>query len=339
MQVGTKPISKGDENMRKRASTYSTAAGSILAVTALAACGGGEEAVEDYPSREIEMIIPWDPGGGSDIEGRLVTEHAENHIDTNFVNVNIPGVGGTVGLEELADEQPDGYTLGQVHEGLIVAHHSDITQINYDTFEPIAAMSSADQILAVSTDLGVDTLDEFVELGQQEEINFGGTVSGIPRIWVEQMAQELEIDYNMIGYEGLAEAIQALAGGHIDAAIVDYPSASDFVEAGDMEFIAIGTEERLDHLPDTPTFVEEGYELTMGLNRGYVAPEGTPDEIIERLGEWFEATAEDQDYIDAVENVGAQVDFMGPEAYREHLDEQNDIISGIIEELGDELEE
>jgi tripartite-type tricarboxylate transporter receptor subunit TctC len=324
--------------MKRKNSGLLLLTGAAAGTALLTACGG-EESIEDYPSREIEMVIPWDPGGGSDIEGRLVTEHVSETMDNDFVVVNLPGVGGTVGLEELTEEPADGYTLGQVHEGLLVAHHSDITPINYDDFEPIAAMSSADQILAVSSEMDVDSLEEFVEYGQNEEITFGGTVSGIPRIWVEQMAQELDINYNMVGYEGLAEAIQALAGDHIDAAIVDYPSAESFVAAGDMDFIAIGTDERVERLPDIPTFEEEGYDLTLGLNRGYVAPEGTSEEIIEYLGEQFEETANDPAYIEAVENVGAEVDFMGPAEYREHLEEQDEIISGIIEELGDELEE
>ncbi|GAE27191.1 hypothetical protein JCM9140_3315 [Halalkalibacter wakoensis JCM 9140] len=307
----------------------------ILSLTAilLAGCGSNEASVDAYPEREIEMIIPWAPGGGSDIEGRLVTEHAQNHIDTTFVNVNLPGVGGTVGLEELEEKEANGYHLGQIHEGLLVAHHSGITPINFDNFIPIAAMSSADQILAVASHLDITTLEEFVELGQNEEIRFGGTVSGIPRVWLEQMGQELDINYNLVGYEGLGEAIQALAGGHIDAAIVDYPSARDFVEAGHMNFLAVGTQERLEHAPDVPTFTEEGYDILLSINRGYVAPIGTPQEVIDYLGQVFEDTANDQAYIEGVTSAGASVNFMGPEAYKAHLESQDAIIKAIIEEI------
>ncbi len=301
----------------------------------LAACGEEDSgaAVENYPEREVEMIIPWAPGGGSDIEGRLVAEHAGNHFDQSFVVINSPGVGGTVGLEELTEREADGYSIGQVHEGLLVAHHTDITPINYDSFEPIASMSASDQILAVSNDLGIDSLEEFVEYGKENEVRFGGTVAGIPRVWVEQLGRALEINYNLVGYEGLSEAIQALAGGHIDAAIVDYSSANEFVEAGHMKFLAIGTSERIERLPDVPTFVESGYDVTMSINRGYVAPEGTDPAIIEKLAASFEETANDPAYIEAVQNVGTEVDFMGPEEYRTHLEEQDEIISEIVQDL------
>ncbi|MDQ0256627.1 tripartite-type tricarboxylate transporter receptor subunit TctC [Evansella vedderi] len=301
----------------------------------LVACNNSEASIDDFPTKEIEMIIPWAPGGGSDIEGRIVIEHVQNHLESNIVPINLPGVGGTVGLEELEEKTADGYTLGQIHEGLIVAHHSGITPINYDSFEPIAAMSSTDQILAVASHLNINTLEEFVEYGQTEEVRFGGTVAGIPRVWVEQMGQALGINYNLVGYEGLGEAIQALAGGHIDAAIVDYASASDFVEAGHMKFIAIGTEERVEIAPDLPTFVENGYDITLGLHRGYVAPKGTPQEIIEKLGKVFEEAANNPEFLEAIGNVGASVSFMGPEAYKEHLDRQNAIIKEIIQEISE----
>ncbi len=307
----------------------------MLAAAMLAGCGEAEGAAEEYPEREIELTIPWSPGGGSDIEGRIVAEHAEKNIDTSFVIVNLPGVGGTVGLEELAEKEANGYNIGQIHEGLLVAHHTGITEINYDTFEPIASMSSSDQILAVSSDLGVDTLEEFVEYGQSNEVRFGGTVAGIPRVWVEQLGRSLDINYNLVGYEGLSEAIQALAGGHIDAAIVDYASARDFVEAGHMKFLAIGTEERSESLPDLPTFTEKGYDITLSVVRGYVAPEGTPQEAIDVLAETFEETANDPEFVEAIRNVGSEVNFMGPEEYREYLDKQDAIIEEISADIAE----
>lgn len=315
--------------------TMMTAAVALTAF-GLAACGGENgDSAENYPEREVELIIPWSPGGGSDIEGRLVAEYTAENFDSSFVVINSPGVGGTVGLEELSEKEPDGYSLGQIHEGLLVAHHTDITSINYDTFIPIAAMSSSDQILAVPSDFEADTLEEFIAYGQENEIRFGGTVAGIPRVWVEQLGKELGINYNLVGYEGLSEAIQALAGGHIDAAIVDYSSANEFVEAGHMKFLAIGTSERVENLPDVPTFLEEGHDITMSINRGYVAPEGTDPAIIEKLAEAFEATAQNQEYIDAVGNVGSSVNFMGPDEYGAYLDEQNELISEIVSEISE----
>nr|WP_236782445.1 tripartite tricarboxylate transporter substrate binding protein [Allobacillus saliphilus] len=282
------------------------------------------------------MTIPWSPGGGSDIEGRFVAEHAAEYIGEDIVPVNVPGVGGTVGLEDLTKKDADGYNIGQIHEGLLVAHHSDVTEINYDSFEPIASMSSSDQILAVSTDMGVETLEELVEYGQNNTIQFGGTVAGIPRVWVEQMAKELDVQHNLVGYEGISEAIQALAGGHIDAAIVDYKSGIDFVKADEINFVAIGTTERIETAPDLPTFQEKGYDITMGINRGYVAPEGTPEEIVEQLEKALEETSKDEDYVEAVQNAGSSVNFMGTEEYKEYLDKQDKIISDVIEEVAAE---
>ncbi|MFD2044726.1 Bug family tripartite tricarboxylate transporter substrate binding protein [Ornithinibacillus salinisoli] len=299
----------------------------------LVACGNEGDSAEDYPNREIEVVIPWDPGGGSDIEGRVVVDHAEEALDQSLVVVNIPGVGGTIGAEELLEQEPNGYHIGQIHEGHLVAHHTGVSEVNYDDFEPIASMSASNQILAVSSEMNVDSLEEFVEYGQDSQINFGGTVSGIPRVWVEQIGKELGINYNLVGYEGLGEAIQALAGAHVDAVIVDYPSAIEFVEAGHMNFIAIGTEERTDTLPDVPTFKELGYDITMGINRGYVAPGGTDPEIIKILSDKFEKVANSEGFKEDIENLGANVNFMNHEEYADYLEKQNVIIEEIIADI------
>ncbi|WP_382401121.1 Bug family tripartite tricarboxylate transporter substrate binding protein [Lentibacillus salinarum] len=305
----------------------------VSAAMVLAACGNDENSAENYPDREIEMTIPWDPGGGSDIEGRVVTDHVSEALDESMVVVNVPGVGGTVGMEELLEQDANGYHIGQMHEGHLVAHHTDVTDVNYDDFEPIASMSASDQLLAVSNDLNVDSLEEFVEYGQENTIDFGGTVSGIPRVWVEQIGQELDINYNLVGYEGLGEAVQALAGGHVDAVIVDYPSAAEFVEAGHMSFLGIGTEERNDTLPDVPTFKEKGYDLTMGINRGYVAPGGTDPEIIEMLSNTFEEVANRDAFVKEIEDLGASVNFMNHDEYANYLENQNQVIKETIENI------
>ncbi|WP_196493720.1 tripartite tricarboxylate transporter substrate binding protein [Ornithinibacillus caprae] len=299
----------------------------------LASCGNEANSTENYPNREIEMVIPWDPGGGSDIEGRVVVEHVEEALNQSMVVVNIPGVGGTIGAEELLEKDPNGYHIGQIHDGHLVAHHTGVTEVNYDDFEPIASMTASNQILAVSSEMNVDSLEEFVEYGKDNQINFGGTVSGIPRVWVEQIGTELGIKYNLVGYEGLGEAIQALAGAHVDAVIVDYPSAIEFVEAGHMKFIAIGTEEREDKLSDVPTFKESGYDILMGINRGYVAPGGTDPEIIQILSEKFEEVASSDDFIEDVENLGASVNFMNHEDYADYLENQNKVIEEITADI------
>ncbi|WP_164215886.1 tripartite tricarboxylate transporter substrate binding protein [Virgibacillus sp. YIM 98842] len=298
----------------------------------LAACGDDDSA-ENFPNREIEMTIPWDPGGGSDLEGRVVTDYVSEVIGEDMVVVNVPGVGGTIGAEELSQKDANGYHIGQIHDGHLVAYHSGITDINYDDFEPIGSMTTSYQIIAVSSDTGITSLEEFVEYGQENEINFGGTVSGIPRVWLEQVGQELDIQYNLVGYEGLGEAIQALAGGHVEAVIVDYPSSIEFVEAGHMNYIAVGTEERLDFLPDVPTFLEAGYDITFGLNRGYVAPAGTDPEIIQVLSEKFEEAAQNEEFIEEVNSLGVGVNFMNAEEYAQYLDEQNKVIEQTINEL------
>lgn len=305
---------------------------SVLAALASGFLASGANAL-DYPAREIELIVPWSPGGGSDVAMRIVAEHMGKYIDQNIIIVNIAGVGGTVGLEELTQRPADGYTLGQIHEGLLVSHHAGITDINYDDFEPIAAMTSTNQYLAVANHLEIDTFDEFVEYAKANTINMGSTIQGIPRIWAEIIARELEIDLNLVGYEGTGERVTALAGGHVDAIVVDYASAAEHVKAGNMKFIASATRQRMKLTPDVETFIENGYDVLLTINRGIVAPKGTPGEIISYLENVLEQTANDAEYVEAIENLGIEVDFMGSKDYLEYLQKQDDIIGSIMAEI------
>src|SRR5690606_3183770 len=131
----------------------------------LAACPADEGSVENYPSREVDMVIPWSPGGGSNLEGRSGANYTEEAIGQSVGVVNVACGGGTIGAEELLQKDPNGYHIGQIHDGHLVAHHSGITEVNYDDFVPIASMTASIQILAVSSELGIDTLEEFVEYG------------------------------------------------------------------------------------------------------------------------------------------------------------------------------
>jgi len=303
----------------------------------LVACGtaekpGASDALE-YPTREIEFIVPWAPGGGSDVAMRVVAEHMRKYIDQNIIIVNLAGVGGTVGLEDLTERPTDGYSIGQVHEGLMVSHHSGITDINYDSFEPIAAMTTTSQFVAIANHIEVNTLEEFIEYAQNNTINMGSTIQGIPRIWAETLVRELDLEINLVGYEGTGERVTALAGGHVDVIVVDYASAVEHVKAGNFKFIAAATRERFAQEPDVETFVENGYDIVMLVNRGIVAPKGTPQEIIEYLGDVFEQTANDPDYIAAIENLGVEVDFLGPADYAMYLEREDNLIKSILADI------
>ena len=316
------------ENYVKVASRHSKAKqrvlfGTIVTGVSLAFTGLSTAAfAEQYPDRAVEFIVPWAPGGGSDVLMRLVSNHIEPHLSQPMPVINMPGVSGTTGLADLADRDNDGYSIGQVHDGFMAAHHTGLTQNNWDDYEPIAAITASPQYLTVSADSDWETFEDFVEYAQENpgEIRFGVTLGGVPHIHGAMIEEAENLSFRYVGFEGTGERIRSLVGGHIDAAMGDIASSLQFVENDDLRFLAVGHTERMRQTPDVPTFSELGYdELNLSILRGLIAPKGTPEERIEIVASAIEALASEEEFITRVNNAGAEVQFMGTEEYREHL--------------------
>ncbi|MGM8850916.1 Bug family tripartite tricarboxylate transporter substrate binding protein [Salinicola halophyticus] len=277
---------------------------------------------DDYPDHAIEFIVPWSPGGGSDALMRIISNSAEKHIGQPMPVMNMPGVSGTIGLKELAQKDPDGYTVGQIHEGLMASNATGLTQLNWDDFQPIASLASSPQFLVVNADSDWKTFEDFAEYAKAHpgEIRVGATLGGIPHVHAAMIEDAIGAQFRYVGYEGTGARIRGLVGGHIDASIGDISSSLEFVKNGDLRFLAVGSKERLEQTPDVPTFKELGYDnLNLSINRGIVAPKGIDPAKVETLAKDFEAMSKDPEFIKRVNNAGAEVDFMGPQAYADYL--------------------
>lgn len=280
-----------------------------LVLSIFTSCAPKEEEVV-FPTKPIQFIVPWAPGGGSDVAMRIVAQHAEKYLGQPVTVVNIPGVSGTIGLMELAEKPADGYYIGLIHEGLVVAHHAGVTELNYDSFIPIANMTDTPQWLAAYADAPYDTIEEFYAYAQANpgDVNFGMTLKGVAHAWGASMAEQLGTEFNLIPYEGTGDRIKALAGGFIDVTVTDYASVVQFVENGDLKLLAVCSEERNPATPDLPTLVETGYDLVFSVRRGIVTPLETPDEIVEILAKALADTAADPEFVTDLANM--QIDTL-----------------------------
>jgi tripartite-type tricarboxylate transporter receptor subunit TctC len=297
--------------------------------------GAGAATAQDYPERPVEFIVPWGPGGGSDTLMRIVANHAEEHLGQPLAVINMPGVGGTVGLVELSRRDADGYTISQIHEGLLVASKTGLTDLNWDSFEPVALMTSSPQYFVVNADSPWQTFEDFAAFVKENpgEVRVGVTLGGVPHLHAAMIEEAAGLEFSYVGYEGTGERIRALVGGNLDAAIGDVSSSLQFVENGDLRFLATGATERLAQTPDVPTFKELGHDLELTITRGLVMPKGSPQEAIDTLEAALEETAQDEEFVQQINNAGAEVDFRGEEAYRQYLENLDATILRLVSRL------
>ncbi|SDY28807.1 Bug family tripartite tricarboxylate transporter substrate binding protein [Citreimonas salinaria] len=297
------------------------------------ASAAGPVAAQDYPERPVEFIVPWSPGGGSDTLMRLVANNIEPYLGVEMPVINMPGVGGTVGLQEASRRDADGYTISQVHEGLLAATATGLTDLAWDDFDPIALMTSSPQYLVASADQPFDTLQGMVDYAKENpgELTIGVTLGGVPHLHAAMIAEAYDIDWRYVGYEGTGERIRALVGGNLDLAIGDISSALQFVENGDLVFLATGATERDEQTPDVPTFMEEGADLDLAITRGIVMPKGSPQEARDTMEQALKELSEDETFVTQVNNAGAEVAFRGQDAYTQYLSNLNDTVERLAE--------
>jgi len=308
---------------------------SFLVATALALAWTCTAQAQDYPAQPIEFIVPWSPGGGSDTLMRIAASGMEKALPVAVPVINMPGASGTRGLKEATTREPDGYTIAQVHDGLLVSHRTGLTEVNWDDFEPVAQITSSPQFLTVRNDAPFTTFEDFVAYASDNpgEIRVGVTLAGVPHLHSAMIEDAAGVSFSYVGYEGTGERIRGLLGGTIDAAIGDVASAGEFVKNGDLRFLAVGSPERNPQFPEVPTFQELGHDLELSVNRGIVVPLGTPEERIAVLAAAAEAAAADPETAERLRNAGAVVQYRDPEGWRAYLEKLDATAQRLVDKL------
>lgn len=289
----------------------------------------------DYPERPVEFIVPWAPGGGSDTLMRLIANDIKPYLGVDMPIINMPGVGGTVGLREASRRAADGYTISQVHEGLLVASQIGLTELKWTDFEPIALMTSSPQYLVINGKAPYKTFEEFVTYAKAHpgEITMGVTLGGVPHLHAAMIEQAFGLKFSYVGYEGTGQRIRALVGANLDAAIGDISSSKQFVDNGDLIFLGVGSTKRVKEAPDVPTFAELGADIELSVTRGIVMPKGSPQEARDKMEAALKALAADETYIKQTNNAGAEVDFRGQVDYNKYLSKLDKTVSELAEVL------
>lgn len=258
------------------------AAGLALAAPAFA---------QDYPSRAIEYIIPFDPGGESDITARLQQPLMEEALG---VGVNVrhqPGGGGAVAWSEFQNNaEPDGHEIIGINIPHIVAQPIQRADAGYATedFDIITWFHLTPHVMVVRADSPFETLDDLLDFAREnpQSLTVGGSGTFTGNHLETLRLQELaEVQMTYIPFTGTGPLPAAVLGGHVGAVM---SNATLGVQLdGDVRVLAVAAEERLEIMPDTPTFQELGYDIVGGTYRGVAAPKGTPADRMEILADLF----------------------------------------------------
>ncbi|MDM0105412.1 tripartite tricarboxylate transporter substrate binding protein [Variovorax sp. J22R24] len=278
-----------------------------------------------YPTRPPHLIVPFTPGGSTDVLARSIGQELGRAWGQAVVVENIPGAGGSVGAEKVARAPADGYTLLMGHIGTLAINPSLYPRLGYDpvrSFAPVAWVARVPNVLVVHSSVPARTLAELIALAKARpgQLAYGSGGNGsAAHITMEYLKLQTECSFLHIPYRGTAPAVNDLLAGQVQVLFTGAPALLPHIKAGKIRALAVSSPRRIALLPDVPTVAESGVAGTKGFEAdqwyGVAAPAGTPAEIVSMLNQQINRSLESAEVKTRLAAEGAEATPATPQAF------------------------
>ncbi len=263
-----------------------TAAAVTLATVSLAVAAAWSQS-----ARPIKIIIPYPPGGGADVLARVVADTIGNMHGPTMVVEDRPGAGTVIGTEDVVRADPDGNTLLFGNNSALLVPH--LRHLDYDpltSLVPICNIATTPTVIVVNSASPYRTLADLLNAARAKpgELTFGAAPGAVSHVSFEMILHPANLKMTLVPFSGTPPQVNAVLGGHVDTAFVDYPAAAALLKSGKLRALAVGSLARINALPDVPTVSESGFkDFEMELWYGFFVPAKTPQTAISQLAQWF----------------------------------------------------
>jgi tripartite-type tricarboxylate transporter receptor subunit TctC len=314
----------------------------IAAVAVL--CAGAAHAA-DYPTRPVNLLVAFTPGGPSDVLARIVGRQLEKILGQPFVIDNRPGGAGNIAAETVAHAAPDGYTLLMGNNGLLATNQSLFKKLNFDggkDFAPISLIGSQPNILVVNPKLGINSMAELIAYAKANpgKLNYANSGFGAAaHLSAELFKSEAKVDIVSVSYKGAAPALQDLIAGHVQLMFATSASVVGFLRAGILRPLAVTTLKRFSLMPELATVAElglPGFDATTW--HGLVAPAGTPRGVIDTLNRATVQALTDADTLRQLHDLGVEVSSSTPEEFAAYIKSEIPKWAAVVKASGAQVE-
>jgi tripartite-type tricarboxylate transporter receptor subunit TctC len=262
----------------------------LAAAVILVALSGG--AAWSQAARTIKIVVPYPPGGSTDIMARLLTEQIGRAQGQTIVVENRPGAGSVTGTEAVSRAAPDGNTVLINNGAFVINPH--LRKVNYNpltSFEPICHLASSPSLIVVNSASPYRTLADLLEAARAKPGAL--TMASDGPAAIEMLKRAAKVDMTFVPYPGAAPAMNALLGEHVTSVFGTYPPVAEQLKAGTLRPLAAGSRTRIEALAEVPTVAESGYtDYKVEEWFGVLAPAKTPKDMLSRLAGWFTAALE-----------------------------------------------
>lgn len=287
-------------------------------------------ALAAYPEKPIQLIVPYAPGGTTDLIARVVAPKLGEVLGQSVIIVNKPGAGGALGSAFASKERPDGYTLVMAVESSHAVNPSVQKSPSYDAikdFSPISNLANVLGVLDVSASSDIKTFDQLVSALKKSPGKFAYGSSGnggYSHLFGQLFLSDTKTDMLHVPYKGLGPAMIDLLAGQIQVVFDNLPSSAAQIEAGKIRALAVASPTRVKSMPDVPTYAEVGYpQLNTPSWFGLAAPPNVPTDILDKLNLAVKKVLQDPEVVAQIEKQGAVPNYTSRDQFAEMIKASN----------------
>ena len=304
------------------------------------ASSGGSSSAEtvDFPgNKQVSLIVPYSAGGASDTVARIYASELEQSLGTSIVVSNVTGASGAIGLEQVRNSNPDGYTIAYMPVESTMLKALGFTDLSTDDFRFIGRAMTIPAAVTVRADAPWDTFEDFVNYAKEHpgEIQVGN--SGTGSIWhiaAASIEKECGVQFTHVPFDGAAPAVAALLGGNIQAVTVSPSEVKNNVDSGDFKVLCVLGERRSSVVPDVPTAQELGIDITIQGWGGFAVPKDTPQAVIDILEKASETAINSDSVKKTLADRGYEHAYLSGSDMDQKASEELAYYSELIPELG-----
>ena len=291
---------------------------------------------QSYPAKPVSLIVPYPPGGRTDLTARAVAKALKDALGQPVVVVNKAGAGGVLGAKEVAGAVADGYTLGFFSTGFLTAQYTVPTPTNVKDYELVSLINYDPAAVAASTVRGWKSLAQVLAAAKAKpgSLRAGINPGGSAQIYAAAFCEAAGIEATFVPFRGGSERAAAIGGGHIDLDFDIVAAMKAMRESGKLKILGIAAEQRAALYPDLPTLREQGVDLVISSWHGVFAPKGTPAATLDTLDKAIERVSREREFNDLMATQLLGVRYMNRAQFKRFFAEQDVQFKRLIQKLG-----
>ena len=289
-----------------------------------------------FPAKPIELVVPFQPGGGTDALARAFADATRKHMPQSMIIVNKPGASGAIGWQDVVNAKPDGYRLAVVTVELTTLPHMGLAKFTYEDLTPIARLNADQSAITVRADAPWNTIEEFLAAAKKDAGKLSMGNAGNGSIWhlaAAALEDKTGAKFNHTPFQGAGPAVLALLGGHIDAVAVSPAEVTTYVQAGKLKTLAVMAEQRVKGFDKVPTLKERNIDLVIGTWRGIAAPKNTPPEVVAYLKNLSQKAANEPAFREVLDKQNLGFSYADDVAFKANMAKDNAYFKALMGKL------